>query len=181
MEKIACHFSSSFICKPWIFLLPFLDFLCFDAIFFIITGFGVSKKTSKTSFETPEKNSLLLTNFATHKLFPVSPPPSKVYFHRLRPNIRKKILHTDLHTFPYKIVWENQSTFPLVTIFTLITFGSSLLSRGGLLLPIFTTLNSSVRRCHLQQLNKSFHRKEHVKSFKIKKGFTPFLTFRFSL
>lgn len=85
---------------------------CFDAIFFIITGFEVfkKKKISKTSFETPEKNSLLLTNFATHKLFPdlkkknvVSPPRSKVYFHRLRPNIRIKILHTDLHTFPYKI------------------------------------------------------------------------------
>lgn len=147
------------------------------------------KKNQQNFFWNPsKKNSLLLTNFATHKLFPdlekknvVSPPPSKVYFHRLRPNIRIKILHTDLHTFPYKIGWENQSTFPLVTIFTLITFGSSLLSRGGLLLPIFTTLNSSVRRCHLQQLNKSFHRKEHVKSFKIKKGFTPFLTFRFSL
>ena len=149
-----CHF---FWWKKLLVTFPLASFVSHEYSCFHFRTFDVltrsslllqdlefQKKTSKTSFETPEKNSLLLTNFATHKLFPdleknnvVPPPRSKVYFHRLRPNIRTKILHTDLHTFPYKISWENQSTFPLVTIFTLITFGSSLLRRGGLMITNF--------------------------------------------
>ena len=64
--------------------------------------------------------------------------------HHKQPNIHKQILQTDLHTFPYRMSYENfikdQSIFPLVIILLiLISYtGYSLLSLKGLKIKGFT-------------------------------------------